>query len=119
MENIKFIKTITNYVDKTRVIIGNCVYFNLANGNKVKLWCYEMGVGAEVINKLEGRVDRTEFPFANYFEPTQCSPGAPKWTQHIDRGTWYFEDSYKHVLPKVSDYMNIARAIEMYIEMYE
>jgi hypothetical protein len=37
MENIKFIKEITYYVDKPRTIIGNCVDYNFANGNKVEM----------------------------------------------------------------------------------
>lgn len=118
MKNIKFIKKITDYVEKDRTIIGNCVYYNLENGNKVKLWCYEQGVGAEVINKIDGKIDSVDFPFTNYFEPTQCSIGAPKWTQHIDGNEWYFERVYKHVLPKESDYMNLATALELYMTMY-
>lgn len=119
MENIKFIKEITRYVNKSRTIIGNCVYYNLANGNRVKMWCDELGVETNIINKINGKVDSVDFPFANYFAPTQCSVNAPKWTQHIDRGIWYFSDSYSHVLPKESDYINLAKALEIYIEMYE
>lgn len=118
MKNIKFIKKITDYVRKDRIIVGNCVYYNLANGNKVKLWCYERGVRAEVINKIDGKVDSIDFPFANYFEPTQCTINAPKWTQRIDGNEWYFERVYDHVLPKESDYMNLAEALESYITMY-
>lgn len=118
MENIKFIKKITDYIQKDRTIIGNCVYYNFANGNKAKFWCYEFGVRAEVINKIDGKVDSVEFPFMNYFEPTQCSHGAPKWTQHIHQGKWYFEDTYSHVLPKAKDYMKLAQALNTYIEMY-
>ena len=119
MENIKFIKKITDYIAKDRAIIGNCVYYNLENGNKVKLWCYEYGVRAEVINKTDGKVDCVDFPFANYFELTQCSEGAQKWTQHIDGGKWYFSHIYSHVLPKEKDYLNLTRALREYIEMYE
>lgn len=119
MENIKFIRKITDYIKRDRIIIGNCIYYNLANGNKVKMWCYDLGVEVNVINKIDGKVDAVTFPFANYFAPTQCSANAPKWTQHIDRGQWYFENTYKHVLPKESDYVNIAEALSMYIEMYE
>lgn len=120
MENIKFIKTITDYVKiGKKEIIGNCVYYILDNGNRVKMWCYDCGVEADVINKIEGKVDCVKFPFDNYFEPTQCSIGAPKWTQHIDNGKWYFEDTYTHVLPKEKDYVNLAEAIETYIRMYE
>lgn len=118
MENVKFIKKITDYIAKDRVIIGNCVYYNLVNGNKVKLWCYECGVCAEVINKTDGKVDCVDFPFANYFEPTQCSVGAPQWTQEIEYGKWRFSHVYSHVLPKESDYMNLAEALITYIEMY-
>ena len=119
MENVKFIKKITDYINRDRTIIGNCIYYNLENGNKVKMWCYELGVKADVINKVDGRVDSVDFPFANYFKPTQCSPNSPKWTQHIDRGQWYFENAYKHVLPKENDYISLAKALNMYIEMYE
>ena len=120
MENIKFILKITDYIKGDREVIGNCVYYNLDNGNKIKLWCYDYGVEANVINKTRGKIDSIIFPFANYFEPVQCSPRAPKWTQHItSNGKWYFEDEYVHVLPKDSDYNNLADAIETYIEMYE
>lgn len=119
MKNVKFIKKITDYVKGNRVVIGNCVYYNLENGNKVKLWCYELGVKAEVINKTDGKVDSVDFPFANYFKPTQCSANAPKWTQRIDGDKWYFENTYTHVLPKESDYMSLAGALNMFIEMYE
>lgn len=120
MENIKFISKITDYVKGDREIIGNCVYYNLDNGNKVKLWCYDCGVEAEVINKIKGKIDCVRLPFANYFEPTRCRPGALSWTQYITRdGKWCFEGQYAHVLPKESDYMNLAEAIETYIEMYE
>ena len=119
MENIKFIKKITDYVSDDRTIIGNCVYYNLANGNNVKLWCDMYGVRAEVINKIDGKIDSVDFPFANYFAPTKCSTNAPEWTQHIDYGKWWFEDTYKHVLPKESDYIRLAEALNVYIEMYK
>lgn len=121
MENIKFIQKITDYVTGIgiRTIIGNCVYYNFANGNKIKLWCYELGVHAEVINKMDGKIDSVDFPFANYFAPTQCSAGAHKWTQHIDRGRWYFSQTYTHVLPKDSDYTRLAEALSMYMKMYK
>ena len=119
MENIKFIKTITDYVNREREIIGDCVYFKLKNANTVKVWCYNLGVEAKVINKFEGEVDRVKFPFANYFEKTQCSVGAPKWTQQIENGKWWFSEMYSHVLPREKDYKNIAQALDTYIEMYE
>lgn len=119
MEDIKFIKKITDYVREGRTIIGNCAYYNLENGNKVKFWCDTYGVRAEVINKINGKVDCVDFPFANYFAPTQCGPNDKKWTQHIDYGKWRFEDMYKHVLPKESDYIRLAEALSVYIEMYK
>ena len=118
---IKFIKKITDYVEKDypKQIVGNCIYYDLTNGKVMKLWCYEYGVKAEIINKFDGKVDSIDIPFSNYFEPTQCSSGAPKWTQHIDNGKWYFENTYKHVLPTEKDYIKLAMAIEMYIKIYE
>lgn len=119
MENIKFIKEITQYIDRPRTIIGDCVYYNLKNGNKVKMWCCISGVEVSVINKIRGAVDMVAFPFANYFRPTQCSPNAPMWTQHIDHGKWYFSDQYSHVLPQKYDFINLAKALDTYIQMYE
>lgn len=119
MENIKFIKKITDYIEKDKTIIGDYVYYNLANGNKVKMGCYKLGVSAEVINKIDGKIDCADFPFSNYFKPTQCSEGAPQWTQYITNGRWYFSEMYSHVLPKEDDYMRLAEALNWYIEMYE
>jgi hypothetical protein len=119
MEDIKFIKKITDYIGRKRTIIGNCVYYNLENGNKVKLWCEELYVEANVINKIGGKVDTVRFPFANYFAPTKCSPSSKEWTQHIYCGEWQFASMYVHVLPKENDYINLAKAISTYIEMYE
>lgn len=119
MENIKFIKKITDYIEKDKTIIGDCIYYNLANGNKVKMWCYNLGVRADVINKIDGKIDCADFPFSNYFKPTQCSEGAPQWTQYITNGRWYFSEMYSHVLPKEDDYMRLAEALNLYIEMYE
>jgi hypothetical protein len=117
MESLKFIDEITSYVDRNRIIIGDCVYYNLENGNKVKIWCDTYGVCATVINKTQGSVDRVDFPFRCYFAPVQCSKGAPTWTQHIDHGHWYF-DNMPHVLPKHSDFCNLALALTVYIDMY-
>ena len=119
MANVKFIKKITDYVVADRTIIGNYVYYMLNNGNRIKAYCEDTGVRMEVINKMEGKVDGVFLPFANYFEPTQCSLGAPKWYQHIDNNHWYFEEMYKHVLPKDDDYRRLAEAMENYIIMYE
>ena len=118
MENIKFIKRITDDISMGRTIIGNCIYYDLANGNIAKIWCEELGVEINIINSTHGKVDNVYLPFANYFEAVQCSSNSPKWHQHIDKGHWYFEESYKHVLPKNSDYMRLAKAIETYINMF-
>jgi hypothetical protein len=101
------------------VIIGDYVYYVLGNGNRVKAYCDDTGVEMEVVNRKDGRVDRVYLPFRNYFQPTQCSPGAPTWYQHIDHGRWYFSQTYSHVLPKVSDYRNLANAMENYIKMFD
>ena len=119
MENIKFIKEVARYTDRQNVIIGDCLYYNLENGNKIKMWCYDRGVMAEVINKTTGKLDCVELPFRNYFEPKQCSPGAPKWSPYIYDGKWYFSDLYNHVVPNDNDYMCLAAALETYIGMYE
>lgn len=117
--NVRFIKRITEDVRRERIIIGDFVYFVLRNGNRAKAYCDEFGVRIEVINKKEGKVDSTYLPFKNYFMPTQCSAGAPMWYQHIDKNRWYFEEMYSHVLPKASDYKNLASAIDSYIGMFE
>jgi hypothetical protein len=120
MEDIKFIKKITDYILlKDRNIFGNCVYYYMANNNRAKLWCDTIGVIVEIININNGKIDEIHFPFANYFEPTQCSAGAPMWRQHIDNGYWHFEKQYKHVLPKDSDYVRLASAIYSYMEMFK
>ena len=118
MEDIKFIKKITDYIELERTVVGNCIYYNLDNGNKVKLWCYELGVEANVINKANGKIDAVSFPFVNYFKPTRCSDNAPQWTQYIYDNKWNFEDLYPHTIPKEYDYKNLAKALITYIEMY-
>lgn len=120
MASIKFIKQITDYINKERIIVGNCIYYKLKNNNRVKTWCDNDGVRIKIINCKEGEVDYTFLPFKNYFEPTQCSPGAPMWYQHIEDGNrWYFEETYSHVLPKERDYKRLANAMENYIQMFE
>lgn len=119
IQNIKFINRITDEINREKVIMGNSVYYVLKNGNRVKTYCEEEGVRMEVVNKKEGKVDNAWLPFRNYFQPTQCSPGAPTWYQHINHGKWYFSEMYTHVLPKVSDYKNLAKAMETYIKMFE
>ncbi len=119
MVNIKFIKSITNYISMDRTISGDCVYYDLNNGNVAKTFCYEDGVGIQIINKVNGMIDNIRLPFANYFEPKQCSPGAPKWNQHIERnGEWYFAQ-YDWCLPTEKDYMNIAKAMATYMCMFK
>lgn len=118
MENIKFIKTITDQINREGIVAGNCIYFNLSDGNKAKTWCDELGVRIKIINRIDGEVDGVYLPFENYFNPTQCSKNAPKWYQHIDCGRWYFENQYTHVLPKEDDYKRIAEAMEKYMDIY-
>ena len=119
MENIKFIKKITEHINRRPNIIGDCIYFELKNRNKARTWCESDGVYIKIVNNKEGEIDRVFLPFMNYFKPTQCSPGAPTWYQHIDRNHWYFEGSYSHVLPKESDYVRLADAMENYIKIFE
>lgn len=117
--NVRFIERITEDLCRQRIIVGNCVYYYLNNDNRVKAYCEETGVIIKVINKTGGPVDCIFLPFENYFQPTRCSQGAPKWYQHIDGNHWYYEDMYKHVLPKDSDYKNLATAMENYIKIFE
>ena len=119
MANIRFIKQITSYIDRERIIVGNCIYYKLKNGNRARTWCETDGVRIKIINAKEGEVDGVFLPFMNYFQPTQCSPGAPQWYQHIENDRWYFEKEYSHVLPKESDYTRLANAMENYIQMFE
>lgn len=119
MKNIKFIKGITDYVNMEREILGYCVYYDLENGNIAKTFCEEDGVIIHIVNKVNGMIDNIKLPFANYFTPKQCSPGAPKWNQHIERnGEWYFAQ-YDWCLPTEKDYKNIAGAMEKYIYMFK
>lgn len=118
LKNVRFIRQITDYVNSERKIFGDCVYFVLENGNRVKAYCVDTGVKLEVINYKAGTVDGVYLPFSHYFAPVRCSAGAPLWHQHIDGSKWYFGDTYEHVLPKTSDYQNMAVAIEEYIAMY-
>lgn len=119
IQNVKFIKRITDEINREKFVLGEMVYYVLGNGNRIKAYCEEQGVRMEVINRKEGKVDSLWLPFRNYFQPTQCSHGAPTWYQHIDHGKWYFSDTYVHVLPKASDYKNLANAMEAYIRMFD
>lgn len=121
MENIKFILKIAMEIPNQRKhkVIGNSIYYILKNGNRVKAYCEKDGVKLEVINLKEGKVDSAQLPFRNYFQPVQCSQGAPLWYQHIDNDKWYFEETYEHVLPKLRDYQNLAEAMEDYMCMFE
>ena len=118
MEDIKFIDMITNYIARKKTIVGNAIYYRLDNGNNVKTYCAETGVTIEIINRTSGKVDGIFLPFRNYFQPTKCSANSPSWYQHIDNGHWYFEETYKHVLPKPEDYNAIAKAMEQYIKLF-
>lgn len=119
MVNIRFIKEITNHLNRDRVIIGNCVYYQLENRNKAKAWCDYHGVHIEIINNKEGKVDGVYLPFEHYFEPVQCHKGTQWWYQSIEINSWMFERQYEHVLPKASDYINLCNAMESYIAMFE
>ena len=119
MEDIRFIFTITEYIDRPRTVMGNCIYYNLANGNKVKAWCYSTGIRAEVISKTQGHIDGVDLPFYRYLSPVRCSRNAPDWTQFIDKGKWNFEDQFPHTLPSEADYRKLSAALNQYIEMFE
>lgn len=119
MENIRFIERITDEIKRTRVIAGNCVYYELQHDNRAKAYCNEYGVWVEIINIAHGLIDKVHLPFSNYFEPVRCSKDAPEWTQCIENdGRWRFERMYSHVLPKPSDYKQIAFAMENYMELF-
>lgn len=117
MENIKFIRNITEYVYGKRKIIGNAVYYDLCNGKLAKMWCGTHGVNVEIIGKDRGVIDSVYLPFANYFTPKQCSAGAPLWPQHIDCGEWYFHQ-YEHCRPTAADFRKLAEGITDYMELF-
>lgn len=118
VQNIKYIKRITDEICEVRHILGNCVYYKIG-GNRVKTYCDEYGVWMEIVNPRHGLIDKIHLPFSHYFEPVQCSKDAPKWTQSIERdGTWRFEKMYPHTLPKASDYKRIAEAMDDYMELF-
>ena len=125
MENIKFIRQIMSYGNKEGKEIGNYMVYDLGNGNRAKvcvnggnIWGQSHGIEVTILHKLNGKIDFCYFPFSNYFQPVQCSPGAPKWYQHIENGRWYFSQMYSHVLPKSYDYENIASAVEEYMDLF-
>lgn len=115
----KFIRKIISYVKREAKIVGSVAYYKLPNGNCAKAWCESDGVCMEIINKFDGKIDGCFLSFREYFQPVQCSAGAPKWTQHIDGNHWYFEEMYKHVLPKDSDYLSLAQGMETYMQLFE
>lgn len=118
MKNIRFIRDITEKIEKTRHIAGNCIYYELSE-NRAKIYCDEYGVWVEIINPKNGLIDKVHLPFSNYFAPVQFSQGAPKWTQTIGvDGCWCFENRCPHVLPKDSDYKRIALAMKNYMELF-
>ena len=119
MENIKFVRDCMVFSDRVKKLFaGNYIMFPMKNGNVAKACCEANGVRVEIINKNEGVVDRTLFPFANYFTKKKCSPGAPAWDQHIENGRWYF-DNYPHCRPTNQDYMAISAAVDEYIAVME
>ena len=117
--NIKFIKAITDYMDRERTIIGNHIYYKLSNGNKIKVWCDYNGVHMQIINSTTGSIDATYLPFENYFAPVQCHEGTQLWYQHIEIDRWFFEMQYPHLVPKSSDYIKLTEAMENYIRLFE
>lgn len=125
MENIKYIREIMrNGSRKNGVELGNCLFFVLNKDCRAKLYVdgggiyhESHGIMVEIIDKNNGVVDKTYFPFQNYFASVQCSPNAPKWFPHIVRGEWYF-NQYPHCLPKKKDFENIANAVCAYMDMF-
>lgn len=116
----KIIQKFVEHIAREFHVIGKCVYYAFSNGNRGKIWCSECGVHAEIIHIKNGKVDAAYFPFSDYFEPVQCSQGAPYWTQNLDSNNkWRYEDVYPHVLPKESDYRNLAIAIDNYFNLFE
>lgn len=106
------------------VFVGNRVYVNLPNGNRVKLYLDSKysnrkdSVTAVAINKLDGEIDNTQIPFSNYFREVQCSANAPKWYPHIEDGEWYFSQ-YEWCLPNNDDFKALAEGIDKYIALWE
>lgn len=119
IKDIKFIKTITNYLDREPTIIGNHIYYKLQNMNIIKTWCEKYGVYIQVINQAKGIIDTTFLPFDKYFKPVRCHEGTKLWYQYIDGDCWFFEGVYSHVLPKPEDYQKLCDAMENYIKMFE
>lgn len=120
VNNIQFIRAICAHLPRLGNIVGDYIYFPLDNGNRVKAFCEnDVGVKLEVINIRNGMNDSVYLPFSNYFQPVCCCPGADSWYQRIDRDKWYFETTYPHLVPKESDYVRLACAIELFISMWE
>lgn len=120
MENIKFVTDILFHsrhrADMTQA--GNFLLCPMCNGNVAKFCCEANGLRVEIINKKEGTVDRTLFPFANYFAKKKCSEGAPPWDQHIENGQWYFAQ-YPRCLPTASDFKKLSAAVDDYLDIME
>ena len=120
MEHITFVLEILRHSRRRNAMTqaGNFMLCPMSNGNVAKLCCESNGLRAEIVNKKEGCVDRTLFPFANYFEKKRCSPGAPLWDQHIENGKWYFSQ-YSHCLPTTSDFKKLTAAVDDYLSIME
>lgn len=126
MENIKFIREIMRHgPNKSGKEVGNCLYYELPNGNRAKVFSEGVGIYGEshgvtvkIINNKEGTVDVCYFPFENYFRKVRCSPGAPWWTPHIEKGRWRFSQMYDHVVPKSDDFERLAVAVCEYMGMF-
>lgn len=124
MVDIRFIKDITAHnVRRHGIVLGNAIYYELESGLLAKAYCEETAAVAVIINPKQGEVDRVELPFRNYFDPAQCSDGAPLWYQHVTKMNgeprWNFEKEYPHLAPKEADFRRLANAIQDYIDLFE
>ncbi len=120
MENIKFVTDILLHSRRRASMTpaGNFLLCPMSNGNVAKICCETNGIRVEIINKKEGTVDRTLFPFTNYFSKKKTSDNAPLWDQHIENGKWYFAQ-YPRCLPTALDFKNLASAVDDYLTIME
>lgn len=118
MENIKFIRSIARYCDNDKTEIGNCIYFELDNGNRAKAFCNQYNVAMEIISPRSGRLDSVEIPFANYIGKRRISPASPEWYTYIERGHWYWTQQYPNLAPTDTELMRIAAAMNAYMRLF-